>query len=341
MQIRCLGIELTDRCDLACSHCLRHVVPPRSPRARDLDVSFFRRLVTEAAELGVTRLGLTGGEPMLHPQFLEILDIIGQAKLPYHFLSNGLGLPGMLPRLVARPGARDMLKNVCISLDGATEETHDRIRGKGTFRRTLAGVAVTRALKIPFSLLMTVGRTNRHEIEKAALFAHHLGAERMWFTHFLPSGRMHATDDFDLSIPERLDVEAVIFRLQDALRFPIGMGEGHHSDKIDHMCATVSLLSLNIDASGHGTFCCELSSFNGDDRNPESRPDFVSDLHKISLKEAMILQTRAVERFRAERLARAQAGLRTADDEFPCRYCVRQFGKPERGIVPLRRRQAV
>ena len=127
---RYLSVEFTDRCDLACSHCLRHVVPPSSSRARDLDPEVFARFVDEARTLGFERVGITGGEPMLHPRFLDLIDIIVDAGLPYHFLSNGLGLPALLPRLLARPRRRELLNHVSVSLDGATEQTHDSIRGR-------------------------------------------------------------------------------------------------------------------------------------------------------------------------------------------------------------------
>jgi hypothetical protein len=96
---------------------------------------------------------------------------------------------------------------------------------------------------------------------------------------------------------------------------------------------------LNIDPSGHLTFCCELSNFNGDRRPAESRSDFVADLATTPLDAAMALQQRAIERFRTARRAHEAAGSRTEDDRFACRYCIRHFGKPEHGVVQLRRPQ--
>src|SRR5262249_26502211 len=151
----------------------------------------------------------------------------------------------------------------------ATETTHDAIRGTGTFRRTMAGIAVLRALGVPFSVLHCINRVNRHEIDQMGLLAHHLGAERLFFTHFLPNGRPHSTADLDLTTAERHEVEFVVKRLMHAMRFPIVMGEGYYTETIDHACATVQLKMVNVDPSGHLSFCCELSSFYGDARPPE------------------------------------------------------------------------
>ena len=229
---------------------------------------------------------------------------------------------------------------MCVSLDGATEATHDRYRGRGSFKKTLAGIAVMRALKVPFSLLNTITRVNRHEIDQIGLFAHHLGAERLYFTHFLPNGRPHATEDLDLTTADRHTVDSMVERLIHAMRFPIIMGEGYYTPTVDHTCATVALKLVNVDPSGHLTFCCELSNYYGDERPPETRSDWVADLAKVSLAEAVARQEAAIARFRKERLDEEEAGLRNEDDRFACRYCVRHFGKPEREvIVPLRLRR--
>lgn len=339
MGIECLGLELTSRCDLACSHCLRAIVPPNSPRARDIPLDVAKRMVSEAKAAGITHVGMTGGEPMIYPGFMELIDHIVDEGLTYHFLSNALGLPAFLPKLLARPERRALLRDVCVSIDGPTAEIHDQIRGKGTFQRALAGLAVTRAHGVPFTLLHTITRHSRHHIDQMGLFAHHIGAKRLILSHFLPNGRHQATEHLDLNISERHEVEFIVKRLIDAMRFPIAMAEGYYTQTTDHVCATVDLRSLNIDPNAHLTFCCELSNFNGDDRPPEERPDFVCDMRTTSVSRAIELMAEAVAKFRTARLADDAAGRRTEDDKFACRYCVKHFGKPEKPVQIRRRPQ--
>jgi MoaA/NifB/PqqE/SkfB family radical SAM enzyme len=340
MAIECLGLELTNRCDLACGHCLRAIVPPNSPRGVDIPLDLTKRIISEARAAGIPHVGMTGGEPMLHPDFLAIIDHIIDEGLTYHVLSNGLGLPAFLPRWLTRPERRAKLRDVCVSIDGATQATHDAIRGKGTFRRSLAGLAVLRAHRIPFTLLHTITRVSKDEIDQLGLMAHHLGAERLIVSHFLPNGRPGASTDLDLTTAERHDVEFVVKRLIDALRFPVIMAEGYYTPVVDHVCATVDARALNIDPNGHLTFCCELSNFYGDGQAPESRKDFVVDMRNVSVAQALAAMSRKIGDFRAERIAEDAAGGRSEDDKFACRYCVRHFGKPQSEIVPLRRRTA-
>jgi MoaA/NifB/PqqE/SkfB family radical SAM enzyme len=335
--VECLGLELTSRCDLACAHCLRAIVPPNSPRARDIPFDVAVRMVDEARAAGINHVGMTGGEPMIYPRFMELIDHIVDRGMTYHFLSNALGLPAFMPQFLARPERRIQLRDVCVSIDGATEATHDAIRGKGMFKRALAGLAVLKANGVPFTLLHTITRKSRHELDQLGMFAHHIGATRLFLSHFLPNGRHDATKDLDLDTRERHDVEFVVKRLIDAMRFPIAMAEGYYTPVVDHVCATVAGRSLNIDPNAHLTFCCELSNFNGDDRPPEERPDFICDMRTTSVARAIELQAQAVAEFRARRLA-AQ-GAQTEDDRFACRYCVKHFGKPEKP-VQLRLRRA-
>ncbi len=338
MAIECLGLELTNRCDLACGHCLRAIVPASSPRAVDIPLDLARRLISEAHAAGVPHVGMTGGEPMLHPHFLDIVDHIVDEGLSYHFLSNGLGLPRFIPRWLARPERRTRLRDVCVSIDGASERSHDAIRGTGTFKRSLAGLAVLRAHAIPFSLLHTITRVSKDELEPLALMAHHLGAQRLIVSHFLPNGRPGASADLGLTTAERHDVEFVLKRLIDALRFPVIMAEGYYTPVVDHVCATVDARALNVDPNGHLTFCCELSNFYGDDQAPEARRDFVVDMRKVSVRQAIDALGAKIVEFRAHRLADEAAGLRGEDDKFACRYCVKHFGKPESSVVQIRRR---
>jgi len=341
MAIECLGLELTNRCDLACGHCLRAIVAPNSPRAVDIPFDLVRKMVSEARAAGIAHVGMTGGEPMLHPHFLEIIDHIVDEGMTYHFLSNGLGLPRFIPRWLERPERRAALRDVCVSIDGANERTHDAIRGTGSFKRSLAGLAVLRALGIPFVLLHTITRHSKDEIDHLGLMASHLGARQLIVSHFLPNGRPGATTDLDLTIAERHQVELVVKRLMAALRLPVLMAEGYYTTEVDHVCATVDRRALNIDPHGHLTFCCELSNFYGDGAAPQERRDFVVDMRRVTISQAIEAMGLKIDEFRSMRLAEDAAGSRTEDDKFACRYCVRHFGKPSTQVVQIRRRSAV
>ena len=331
MKTDSLALELTDRCNLACAHCLRVVVPAHSGAARDMDVDLIRRLVLEAKELGIPHLAITGGESLLHPRFLDVVDAIADAGLTFHLMTNGHLLPTFAPTLLVPPRRRAALTELCISLDGATEQTHDRVRGTGSFRRAMAGIAVAHATRTPFSIVATINRANRAQIDQLGLLTHHLGAQRLILSHMLPSGRP-TSGGLELDTAERLEVEEVVKRLIDAMRFPIKMGSGYYDPNPDYVCRAVAGATVYVDPDGQMTFCCELSSYLGENVPAigTRRLDWVADLNRTSLRDAIALHEAAAARFRAARLADDAAGRLTEDDHFPCRYCIRHFGKVPR-----------
>ena len=125
MALQRLTFHITDRCQLNCDHCLRD---PEA-KAQDLDLSLIESVLDHARALFDTRhVGLTGGEPALHPHFYEIVDAIADRGYTWHVVTNGERFERMLQRLGERPARLESMRLLNFSLDGATAETHDAIR---------------------------------------------------------------------------------------------------------------------------------------------------------------------------------------------------------------------
>lgn len=125
-----LWFNLTDRCNLTCPFCY---VPSTGPAGGHVPLSLAVRVIEEAAELGVRHLVLAGGEPTLHPDLAEIVRVARrQGSLRVKLVTNGARSDEALLETVWM-GVDDLQ----VSLDGADEGEHDRLRGKGSFRRAL------------------------------------------------------------------------------------------------------------------------------------------------------------------------------------------------------------
>ena len=121
-----LYFYLTEGCNLACRHCwLAPKFDPAGDRYPVLSLEHFRTAIREAKPLGLSGVKLTGGEPLLHPDIMEILEIIRQQGLDFTMETNGLLCTSDMAAAIA------LQKNpfVSVSLDGADEKTHDKIRG--------------------------------------------------------------------------------------------------------------------------------------------------------------------------------------------------------------------
>ena len=127
-------------CNLRCAHCFNASGPGNrelSPLSRDE----VKSLLNEAVAAGVRDVVFTGGEPFLHPEMAEIAgDAL--ARFPVTILTNGTVVTDRLVERLAN-AARDSRYSleIRVSMDAPSEEENDRIRGKGSFEKALAGAA--------------------------------------------------------------------------------------------------------------------------------------------------------------------------------------------------------
>ncbi|MCA9609208.1 MAG: radical SAM protein [Myxococcales bacterium] len=120
-----MDIALSEYCNLTCQMCRR------PSEALFMDPEVCKRAIDEAAQVGVGVVSFSGGEPFVHPQFLELLEHAFSAGIKVQLVSNGTLIKKKhLPLL-------EKLDCLTISIDG-TEKAHDFIRQRpGTYRRSL------------------------------------------------------------------------------------------------------------------------------------------------------------------------------------------------------------
>ncbi len=177
-------------CNLACRHCW---ITPRFVRGRPsagevIDLELLRQAVTEAKPLGLRHVSLTGGEPLLHPRFVEIVDLLGQEGLDLSLETNGTLLT---PALAAHIVTNTRIANISISLDGADVATHDGFRSvPGAF--FAAQRAMDYLAQAGFSrlqVIMSVHHGNRPQIEAVAALAAAHGAFSFKLNPVIRAGR--------------------------------------------------------------------------------------------------------------------------------------------------------
>lgn len=126
-------------CNLRCTHCFISCSPTNHSHGM-LDLQTVERYLSEAMRLGVKEYYVTGGEPFLNPQILEILESTLRQG-PATVLTNGLLFrPETARRLKTLSDASEYSLDLRISIDGYDESSNDPIRGEGTFRRIVQGV---------------------------------------------------------------------------------------------------------------------------------------------------------------------------------------------------------
>ncbi len=160
---RYLLIESTTRCNLSCKHCYQG-----ESRAVDLDLASFAQVAGEFEDMGGLRLIVSGGEPLLHPQFEQINLLMKDRAFRSILLTNGTLLNEKFIDNIN-------FTEVQVSLDGV-EEGHDFLRGKGSYQRTLTALQLLKEREIQISIASMVHARNCDEFPALAELVKDLGA---------------------------------------------------------------------------------------------------------------------------------------------------------------------
>jgi len=181
-------VYLTRGCNLACQHCyLAPTYQINSGTGGHLDYNLFVLAVKEGLPLGLGGVKLTGGEPLLHPDFIRIVDFVKDNNLTLTIETNGTLLTKEIAKHLREHNA---LRQISVSLDGFNPETHDSFRGvKGSYKDTCQGIRNLVEVGIHPQIIMSLFAGNVPEIESFVHFAEDLGASSVKFNPVQPTGR--------------------------------------------------------------------------------------------------------------------------------------------------------
>ena len=163
--------QITNECNLACLHCIEESGPGKAFRD-ELGRDEVFRVLDQLLEHEVPYLSFSGGEPMLHPLFFEMVEHVCAGGSQLKIETNGHYLtPANCARLKALG-----VKAVQVSLDGASAATFGRMRVLGQFDRMIEGVRNLRAADVPIEINFSPARFNVHEAGAVVDLAYQLGA---------------------------------------------------------------------------------------------------------------------------------------------------------------------
>ena len=211
-----LTVAVTGSCNLSCHHCWVEAGGAVSPG--HVPVRVLRRIFKEFAALGGEGLRLTGGEPLCHPQWLELL----QFSRELGFSTLAIQTNGMLFRDDHMTALRELDYpglSIQISLDGATAASHDLLRGAGSFTGTLDGILklVQEGLAGRISLFMTEMRHNLEDIPAILEFADSVGISSFRSGALVLCGR--AAQGANVHPPENRQYRLLLERYDRDARF--------------------------------------------------------------------------------------------------------------------------
>ncbi len=177
--------NLTDKCNLSCTHCYSRSGPDRQTEG-ELTTSEALAFIDDLAAMGVPLILFSGGEPLLRHDVWELADHAATKGIKIALSTNGTLITAGIAGKIKKSG----IEYVGISLDGATAATHDRFRQTpGAFDRSIAAFARCREAGVRCGVRVTLTRENFRELKDLTDLARSLGASRFCLYWLVPSGR--------------------------------------------------------------------------------------------------------------------------------------------------------
>ncbi|MCA1793422.1 MAG: radical SAM protein [Desulfobacteraceae bacterium] len=172
--------EVTYNCNLSCIHCLSD---SGLKRKGELTTKESFGVIDALAAMKVFQLNIGGGEPFMRPDFLDLMDYAHKKGMVTCISTNGT----LIDRHIAKR-LDNHLVYIQVSLDGATPESNDPIRGKGSFDKVIAALECLKERNIEISINTVLTKRSLPELDKMVDLAKAYGS-KCRISRFRPSGR--------------------------------------------------------------------------------------------------------------------------------------------------------
>lgn len=183
-------LEVTRSCNLECTHCIES----GSSKITELSTKEMFDLLEELHMLKVYRIVLTGGEPLVRNDLIEIVKKCTEKKIRTIIFTNGTLISEDFLSQV-----KDLNVLIRFSIDGADADTHDKIRGKGNFEKTITAMKLCRQFGLDIGTATTVTSLNFDQYFKILELSKGLGSKEIELSEVLPKGNASLNKDLLLN----------------------------------------------------------------------------------------------------------------------------------------------
>ena len=240
-------ISVTTACPQNCAYCYN-----RNRGGQQLDTNTIKQVITDLKKMGVVWLGLTGGEPLMNKDLVEIVRCAGD-ECAVKLFTTGTGLTPQLASDLAKAG----LFYVSVSLDHREEEVHDRIRGRqGAYKTAMNAIDIfkkTKGMHVSVSAVISREMIRTNQVEEFLQFLIDLDIDEIWLSESKPTGEAFWHEEAVITEDEK----AGLIRLQDRYNRkgkPTVNYLGHFESS-EHFGCSAGHKMVYIDACGEVSPC--------------------------------------------------------------------------------------
>lgn len=255
-----LDLNVTNLCNLRCVHCC---FKSGDCNLGEMSIKQIEKLLADFVALGGTRIDVTGGEPMMRRDILEIVEMaISQFKLRTELVTNSLLINEGVLRRLASLGLPEM----AVSIDGSTAEKHSQIRGTkpDDFEKIKFHLRKAADLGIKTKVNTVVFATNLTDLPAITELAIELGAREHGFYYFSPIGRGNNRSDLvadPLAWLETIRTKLMRFRPDIKLSLETPLIESDRAEKLDVSCYLANPWHLQILPDGNVYPCAIMAAY--------------------------------------------------------------------------------
>jgi|GEM_PF-1230067 len=241
-------LELTRNCNLSCFHCYID----KDNVKNQLSTGQLSDIIDQLDDMGVLKVKVTGGEPMMHRDFFPIVEAIIEKKMGLRVYSNGSFLTEANIARMADLGIRE----IQVSLDGFKPSTHDRFRRKkGNFAFIRDALPLLGRAGITVIISFTATDHNVHEVDLIGEYAGNNAHVRLNISPYINyhSGRLETEKILDVSEETVKKISEAYFRMSDLWSRKMHYGFTYPIDYPGY-CG-MGIFSCYISADGKVSLC--------------------------------------------------------------------------------------
>ena len=195
-EIHYLRISITDKCNLRCTYCMPEEGVPFKPHSAIMSFEEIVKVVESSAKLGINKIRLTGGEPLVRKDVVELIRMTKAVEGIDHL---GMTTNGVLLDKLAQPLRDAGLDSINISMDTLNPERYKKITRIGDISYTLKGIdaAIAAGFKKIKINVVVMDDTPDNEIKEMEKFCDEKGLTLQLINHYDLSAEKQNTYKFD------------------------------------------------------------------------------------------------------------------------------------------------
>lgn len=272
-----LQMEITNRCPLNCSQCYK---PPNG--GTDIDIDIVKELLYDAGKCGIRYLMLNGGEPLIYPHFIELLNYAKENKMQVACVTSGFSLTEKYIEEIKKTGCYLQLN---ISLNGSTKEIHSKSRDG--YEYAMKAIEILNRSKFPFDFNWVSRTDNVHDFPALIQFAKKVNAVGITVitTKLTSEGVLQSrlsTEDY-LFLKKICEKEGKFITIQYCFPFLNRIVNNFNKNRSNRCPSAISVIC--VDAEGYFRPCVHLY-------NREKRELYDNSIHNYWMNSPIINQIR-------------------------------------------------